>query len=704
MKVKSTLLCAALIAPASAYGFASVERTRAPAAPVARPAPAALDRGGGTERPERRVVPRSDEPILLAANRVQVTIQDQVAVARVVHLLQNNTDQILQARYVVPLGERAHVSGYAIWEQGERVVGELMDVREAERLYRRVTRQELTRQEEVSQTVRAVRVARDPGILRQMAPDRFETHVYPLLPWALKQVEFSYSEALPRAEGWCVWRFPLEAAQAFKTPIGEVLFEVDLGDSAGVGEVETSWPGAEVTRREGRVRVRVHARDHAPARPFELRWRSGLAPLSPAVLAHRSGEGEGYALVRVALPEAARSTRPSPGAPARGPRPPDAPLQLAFALDVSRSLAGAKPQRHQRALAGLLAALGPQDEVCVLRFGGEVRRAWAGLRPAAQVEPAELALPERGRGPTALVPALQAAFASVGAGGARVVVLATDGVTLEDPAQVLAAVEPNGTRLLVIGTGHDDDVDLLSRLAERHGGALWIPGAGERDLRWAARDPQLLAQPYGQAGLPGEALDPRALLSELRAPAVCGARLEGAPEAYPLRPLDARALPAGGVATFALRYATPGPLPVRFRAVVGDQPVEVSFTLELPAREPHHRFVAAYWARARAAELLREHPLGDADPNRPEVVRLALEHRFVTPYTAFLSLPDSERERLFLAPSPSEGDEDLYEFKAFEGGAPEAEVWLLVLVGLALALLLQRSRDPAPPLAAGGLA
>src|SRR5262245_4621068 len=129
-------------------GFASpaaalveVTKEEVAATPVARPAPGALDESGGTERPERRVEPALHESLSLVASRVHVEIHDQVAVIRVVHVLQNNTDRVLQARYVLPLGERAHVAGYAIWEKGTKLPGELMDVARAESFYREVTGQ-----------------------------------------------------------------------------------------------------------------------------------------------------------------------------------------------------------------------------------------------------------------------------------------------------------------------------------------------------------------------------------------------------------------------------------------------------------------------------------------------------------------------------------------------------------------------------------
>src|SRR5690606_16497109 len=133
------------------------------------------------------------------------------------------------------------------------------------------------REEGVAQEVQRVAIPRDPGILRQMAPGAFETHIYPILPYSLKQLELLYAEAVEAEGGWCRWSFPLEAAEVFANPSGELAIEVSLADGAGVGEVLCSWPDAVVTREGDVVRVTLAARGARPEAPFELRWRTGLA-------------------------------------------------------------------------------------------------------------------------------------------------------------------------------------------------------------------------------------------------------------------------------------------------------------------------------------------------------------------------------------------------------------------------------------------
>ncbi|MBX3470260.1 MAG: VWA domain-containing protein [Planctomycetes bacterium] len=675
-----------------AAGFASVTREEAPPAPVVRPAAGGVDQGGGTPRPLPRIEPEApDRALTLRANRVRVVIREQVAVVHVEHVLQSNVDRILQARYLLPLGARAHVTGYAIWEQGVRLEGELMDVARAEDLYRRVTEQEVAARPDasgVTHEAREVRVARDPGLMRQMSPDVFDTHVYPILPWALKQVEVTYGELVAARDGRCAWSFPFHLAAAFGEPVGEVVFDVTIEDAAGVQDVACPWPGARVEQEGGRARVRFEAGLVAgDVGPFELTWRQGLAPLQAAALAHRSGDGPGHVLVRVAAPPATA--------------PDGAPLDVVLAVDASGSQRGPKASQQARVLAAVVDALRDDDRVARLAFDA---------RPTA-VDPAPAAVGDRrdalrtwpagltGKGRTLLAPALARAGALLGEpspGRRRLIVLATDGVTEEEPDDVLAAARAVGARLLVIGSGHDDDPELLARLAEVTGGALWLPGLGERDLLWTVVPPDLLGRPYGEALVAGDEVAPgAALLDRFRDAAVTGVVLDD-PSGTLVDVFAPAVVPAGGSIVFVARYAAPGERQVTFRARVDGQPVDAALTLSLPAVQEAHAFVAGLWARERARELLRRHPWGPRDPNRAEVVALSLEHRFLTPYTAFLSLPDAERRRMLLGARPP--DRDPWRFES--AATPEAETWALIALAVAAALLLERRRRAVPARAA----
>jgi hypothetical protein len=686
------------------------------------------DAGGGDEAAPGAATlaaPAPADPITLERNAIEVTIRDQVAVARVEHVFRSRVDRILQVRYVFPLGPGAHVTGYAIWEEGVRCEGELMEVSRAEALYRRVTEQEITASAAgtVAEEVHAVRVARDPGLLRETASGSFETHIYPILPRQEKPMELLYAEALPLEDGWCAWRFPLaEAGRALRSPVGALSLAVTIADSAGVEDARCDFPGARVEPRPGGgALVTLEANDVRPLEDLVVRWRPRLAPLRPAVIAHRpaatvasegrpvetaagpppvapgrasdtrgpalraghdpstvpgpgdpNGSGDGFALVRVALPAAPPASFP--------PRRDGLPLEIAVALDASASVSGLKRARLDDALRRLEEALRPDDRLVTIAFHSLERGVAAALARAA-----DMAGPDGARLPLA--------------------VLASDGITEEDPDAVLAALEraPPAARLLVLASGHDDDMGLLGRLAERRGGTVWAPGLGASDALFGRPAPEVLERPYGDtisAGGGPAALDAAPLLARFRAPAVVGARLEGLPEGVEALPLARGPLPLGSAAAFLLRYERAGVLEARLRATVAGRLLDAPLVLSLPEREDAHRFLAGFHAKARVRDLLREHPPGPRDPNREEIVALSLAHRFVTPYTAFLALPAAERRRVGLrehAPAP---DPDLYRFAT---ATPEAETWALLLLGLAFAAWLFRRRAAAAPARGGPL-
>src|SRR5205814_10111008 len=73
----------------------------------------------------------------------------------------------------------------------------------------------------------------------------------------------------------------------------------------------------------------------------------------------------------------------------------------------------------------------------------------------------------------------------------------------------------------------------------------------------------------------------------------------------------------------------------------GAKPVTFTRTVER-AKSPH-RWVGALWAQSRVQHLLEEVALGGKAPELlDEVVSLALAYNFVTPYTSFLAVPESE--------------------------------------------------------------
>jgi Ca-activated chloride channel family protein len=105
-----------------------------------------------------------------------------------------------------------------------------------------------------------------------------------------------------------------------------------------------------------------------------------------------------------------------------------------------------------------------------------------------------------------------------------------------------------------------------------------------------------------------------------------------------------RAIPdlfAGQPLVLAGHYAAPGAGVITVRGRQAGRDVSFQVPVKLPVLDAGRPAVAAVWARQRIAELSRR-LVRAADPAlQKEVMALALEHRLLTPYTAFVAVDEA---------------------------------------------------------------
>jgi Ca-activated chloride channel homolog len=87
-------------------------------------------------------------------------------------------------------------------------------------------------------------------------------------------------------------------------------------------------------------------------------------------------------------------------------------------------------------------------------------------------------------------------------------------------------------------------------------------------------------------------------------------------------------------------YAVPGASTVTVRGMSGGKPVELAVPVELPVAADRPA-IATVWARARIAELTRAEIRGATAETTDEITRIALEHRLMSRYTAFVAVDRS---------------------------------------------------------------
>jgi hypothetical protein len=110
-------------------------------------------------------VDKSVPPLAMLNHRVNVTIEDQVAITHLEQTFRNHTSRQLEATYVFPVPKGASVREFAMWVDGKRVKGELLEAAQARQIYTDIVRRTGDRQavqDQVSRTESHRRERRGP--------------------------------------------------------------------------------------------------------------------------------------------------------------------------------------------------------------------------------------------------------------------------------------------------------------------------------------------------------------------------------------------------------------------------------------------------------------------------------------------------------------------------------------------------------------
>ncbi len=638
---------------------------------------------------------------------VRMAISGLVATVRLEQTFKNDTAAFVEALYVFPLPETAAVR-YMEMQIGERrIVGKVREKAEARQLYEQ-----------------ARRAGKKASLVSQQRPNLFTNRVANIAPGESVAVVLEYVQGVDYDAGEFSLRFPMTITPRYmpgralasgdledpenlafeaqggwalpthrvpdahqispplnprlgndNDPINAITLAATLDMGMPLANVESAYHDIALSRRAGVYSIALANGVSEMDRDFVLTWRPVTGSEPQAALFTENVEGMQYGLLMVVPPAGA-------------PRDTALNREIVFIIDTSGSMGGVSIEQARASLVDALERLGPDDRFNVIEFNSSHASLFRNAVPATRSN----ILMAKGfvqrlnaSGGTEMLPALRAALMQrrdpdlLQSGTAvRQVIFITDGAVGNEAELFRAVAEHLGdTRLFTVGIGSAPNSFFMRKAAEvGRGSHTHIGKLDEVGLKMGALFEKLAR--------------PAALDIQIDWPAGAEAWPPRVPDLYYGEPLSV-------TVKLPVNYAQDA---ITVRGKLGGRDWSRRIGIADVAGDGESADgVATLWARRKISALLDRGRAGvPEEETRSEVLKVALAHQLLSPYTSFIAIeelisrPEGEGlARKALANSRPRGQSE--QGFAFPAGATSgpAKVWFGIF-GLFVSLLLHLLR------------
>lgn len=550
--------------------------------------------------PPRPIVPplppvRRDCSTYLAVknHNVTVNIDNQIAKTRVDQTFINDSAYALEGTYIFPLPDDAAISEFAMWVDGKKLEGQVLDKNQARRIYEDI-----------------VRSQRDPALLEYVGRNAFQARIFPIPPKTEKRVEIEYSQILKTEQGLVRYVYPLNTEKFSPKPLANVSVNVSLKSNAALKAIYSPSHNVGVSRSgDYAAQVGYEDKNVRPDRDFVLYYSVTQDEIGLNLVSYKQAGEDGFFVMLVAPKVQVASSQVIA-------------KDVILVLDVSGSMQGSKIAQAKNALYYVLDHLNPNDRFNIVTFSTGTNAYASSLRPASARDDARNFVSRIvAEGSTDINRALLEAMTNADKERPTIVIFLTDGLptTGETNAQKIISnvtnAAPKNVRLFTFGVGDDVNTLLLDSLAEKLRGASGYVRPNEKI-------DEIVSAFYAKVSTP--------VLSDISID--WGGIAVNDVYPYPLPDLFAGTqlvvtgrYRAGGTATITLKGTVNG-VPQTFRYA------DVSFRTASGDDS-----IPRLWAQRKIGYLMNEIRLrGENREIINEIVALAIRYGIVTPYTSFL--------------------------------------------------------------------
>jgi Ca-activated chloride channel family protein len=550
-------------------------------------------------------VEKSIPPLAMVHHRVNVNIDDQIAMTSIEQVFRNHTSRPLEATYVFPVPKGAAVREFAMWVNGTRVKGEVVEADKAKQIYNDIVRQ-----------------SQDPGILEYLGRDLFQAKVFPIPAKGEQKIEISF-QSVANKEGELVeYTYPLKTDGKATSTLEEFSFKLNLKSQHPIVNIYSPTHSIGVTRSNDKQATVTFEKQQAILdKDFVVYYTTGGKDLGMTAMMHRANPKEdGYFMLLVS-PRFELATGQK------------VPRDIVFVIDTSGSMHEEdRIGQAKKALKHCLSNVAEGDRFAVINFATTVNRFGQGLTAMSKehIDEAKKWVDRLdATGGTAIDEALQTALGMRTDDASRTftIVFFTDGkptIGETNGETILKNVTKKNTqqtRIFTFGIGNDLNASLLDQIADQSRGASVFMRPGE-DIE------AKVAAFYDKISKP--------VMANLKLTPGPGIHLS---EMYPTQLPD---LFHGGQLIITGRYHGATHAAVKLTGTVGKETHEFVYELSFKDKVEGKEFVEEIWARRKVGYLLEQIRLnGQQKELVNEVTLLAKKYGIATPYTSYLIMPDA---------------------------------------------------------------
>lgn len=579
---------------------------------------------------------KSLPPLAMLNHKVDIGIEDQVAITRIEQTFRNHTDRQLEATYIFPVPKGASVRKFSMWVDGKEVPGELVEADKARQIYTSIVQRTL-----------------DPGLLEYMGNNLLKLRVFPVPPKGDQKIAISYTSVAENDNGLVEFVYPLKAEARATSTLKEFTLKVNLKSQHPLQNIYSPTHAITMTRPNDREAIIGFEKDQALLeRDFQLFYTLGMKDVGVTALTHRPNPSQDGYFMMLVSPRAELS------------RSQQVPRDMIFVLDTSGSMRGKRMTQARNALKYCLNQLTPVDRFAVLNFATTVNQYTDKLLDATtdNVTAARRWVDAlEATGGTAINDALAVALGLRASDETRTstIVFFTDGMptigetNAEKILHNVAAKNKGVTRIFTFGVGDDVNAALLDRLSD-------TTRAISTYVRESEDIEAKVSSLYGKISNP--------VLANLKLTVGEGVSIN---EVYPPQLPD---LFHGSQLVVLGRYTGTGHVAVKLTGNVGKDAKEFVYEINFPGKATDEKaFVEDLWARRKVGYLLDQIRVNGAKKELvDEVVTLAKRYGITTPYTSYLVVPDGVSGPVARQPVRGKPDVGFHLAPAGQPAAPAA--------------------------------